>query len=186
MRVFVALELPPEFTASLWDNLAVLREKYLRFRWTRQENLHITLAFLGELDAPGVSFLREAAETAFKNTPIIPVRAEKIITLPQGRPGRTLAAGIEDGGEIAAWAAHFERTLRAVGEKENYPFRQAEKRAFTPHITLARGGAVKIFPEERNLPFPIQGAINRVTVFNSELRGKGPLYTSLWSHPLGP
>ncbi len=49
MRLFVALNLPPELRMRIADEvIAPLGERLPRVRWVRPETLHVTLAFLGE------------------------------------------------------------------------------------------------------------------------------------------
>jgi 2'-5' RNA ligase len=49
MRTFVAPEIPKEFPDSFLESTVSLRERYPGFRRTKEENLHITLAFMGQL-----------------------------------------------------------------------------------------------------------------------------------------
>ncbi|MDR2028981.1 MAG: RNA 2',3'-cyclic phosphodiesterase [Treponema sp.] len=188
MRVFVALELPGEFLRALKNSLGPLREKHPRFRWVEEKNIHITLAFLGELDGHGLSLLEEAVRTAARTARAIPISAGRLITLPRGRPANVLALGLEGGREeIAVLASSLEEAIAATGKRDAYPFRKPETRPFTPHITLARRGdrPIDLSPEERELPFPARGTINTLRVFRSELFREGPRYTSLGVHVLG-
>ena len=187
MRVFAALKLPPEFLRSLRENLRTLRETHPGFRWTGEENLHITLAFLGELDKRGVSLLCETAEMTAQGTGYIPISAGKIITLPRRGPARVLALDIQRGsGEIGALAAFFEENLAARGTGAGYPFREPERRPFAAHVTLARRGSapLNLPPEERNKIFSAGVTIKALGIFKSDLSRDGPRYTSLAAYPL--
>jgi 2'-5' RNA ligase len=173
MRTFVALELPEEFLASLREYTEPLRERYPGFRWTKEENLHITLVFLGELDGRELSILEDAAVTAARNVTAFSISAGRLFTLPRGKRAGVLALGIREGGDrIAALAAGFEKIPGLPGEREKRPF---------PHITLARRGAaaLRLSPEERNAVVPAGGPVAGLTVFASELRREGPRYTPL-------
>ncbi|MDR0688969.1 MAG: RNA 2',3'-cyclic phosphodiesterase [Spirochaetaceae bacterium] len=188
MRTFVALELPPEFTRPLYDALVISQERYPGFRWTRKENYHITLAFLGELDDRGVSLLEEAVQETVQNTEPFSIEAGNIIRLPPRGSPRVIALDIEKGkNEIRLLAARFEEILAAIGEKEGCPFRKPETRPYTPHLTLARkGGTALEFPrDERNWSIRAHGMIRKVTVYKSELYREGPRYTALAVFPLG-
>jgi 2'-5' RNA ligase len=185
MRVFAALKLPPEFRSSLEEALGVLREKYPRFRWTGEENLHITLAFLGELEKPGVSLLEEAAAMAVRGRGPIPVSGGTFLTLPPGRDPRVLALGIEEGREaLSALAAALEEAMAALGKERDYPLRPPEKRPFRAHITLARRGSSPLQPVP-DPAFPIRGTLRELAVFKSDLFPEGPRYTPLRIYPLG-
>jgi 2'-5' RNA ligase len=187
MRTFVALELPPEFTVSLRKTMALLQEAYPNFRWSKEENRHITLAFLGELDEKGVSLLKDAVQGAIQNTKPFFISVGKILTLPPRGAAKLIILDIETGkNEIINLAACFEKKLAIVGEKKGYPFREPETRPYTPHITLARKGgtAMVLSREDENLPISAQGMIRSVTIFKSDLYREGPRYTALAVFPL--
>ncbi|MDR3166330.1 MAG: RNA 2',3'-cyclic phosphodiesterase [Treponema sp.] len=182
MRVFVAMKLPPEFLTSLEKTLLPLREKYPLFRWTGEENLHITLVFLGEIERPGISLLEEAAERVVRGIGPIPIRGGKLLTLPRGKAANVLALGIGEGKEaLSALASALEGALAEAGDRGGYPFRPPDKRPFNAHITLARRGSspLRLAPEEENLAFPAQGTLRELGVFKSELFREGPRYTPL-------
>jgi 2'-5' RNA ligase len=187
MRTFIALPLPLELVSAINTQLQPLREIYQEFRWTREENLHITLIFLGELDDPGIGILNEAVNHAIQQKHPISIGTGRIFTLPQGRPANVLALGVEQGKEaIAGLAADVAKMLTKLGKQKNYSFRIPEKRIFVPHITLARRGSVplKLSPEERTIPLQIQGTLDTLTVFKSDLGRNGPVYTPLSVYPL--
>jgi 2'-5' RNA ligase len=187
MRTFIALPLPLEMVSAINTQLQPLREIHQEFRWTREENLHITLAFLGELDDPGIAIVNEAVNHAVQKKHPISIGTGTIFTLPQGRPANVLALGIEQGKQaIARLAADVEKRLTELGKQKNYSFRTPERRIFVPHITLARRGSVplKLSPAERNISIQAQGIIDTLRVFKSDLGRNGPVYTPLSGYPL--
>ncbi|MDR2631111.1 MAG: RNA 2',3'-cyclic phosphodiesterase [Spirochaetaceae bacterium] len=188
MRTFVALELPLEFIAPLHQVLIRLQDRYPDFRWSREENHHITLAFLGELDEKGVTLLKEAIKETLQDLEPFSIHAGKIITLPPGRAVKVLALDIEKGKkEMRSLAACFEKKLAARGTQEGYSFRKPEIRPYTPHITLARQGRtfITLSEDDRNCAICAQGVIRNVTVFRSDLYREGPRYTPLAMFTLG-
>jgi hypothetical protein len=108
MRTFVALVLPDSFKAELWDSLDEITSNHPDFRWTKDDNLHFTLAFLGEVEKIGIPVLIEAVKTACKGvkairrteppvlnreldsplrgSPRIQISGGKLLTLPKRRP----------------------------------------------------------------------------------------------------
>jgi 2'-5' RNA ligase len=174
MRIFAALELPETFLVSLLEGTGPLRERHPGLRWTKEENLHVTLAFLGELDGRELSILTEAAGMAAQNVAAFSISAGEIFTLPRGKKANVLALGIGEGGDrIAALAAGFEKI---PGLPED-----PERRPFIPHITLARRGtaAPRLSPEDRAAAVSARGLVTGLTIFASELRREGPRYTPL-------
>ena len=123
-RLFVAIR-PPE---PIRDLLVDAMDDSADFRWQDDEQLHITLRFIGEVDRPIASDIADALSR---------VRAERFELRIAG-VGRfeqlssgALWAGVEPKAPIAALAAKIERACQQVGL-------DPERRAFHPHITLAR------------------------------------------------
>jgi 2'-5' RNA ligase len=185
MRVFVALAPSPLFLDSLEDTLVSVRAAHPEFRWLPRENLHITLAFLGDIDSFGIELLnRVTAESA---APVKPIAAStgKLLMFPQRPPANALALGINEGRErVSSLASFFEQNLFRAAQEERYPFRRQEKRPFVPHITVARKGKsnIVILPEEKNAPFRAEGVFESITVFQSELCKGGAVYTPLFEY----
>src|SRR5437762_1666151 len=123
-RLFVALR-PPE---AIRDLLIDAMDDSADFRWQTDEQLHVTLRFVGEVDRPVADDLADALGR---------VRAERFqlrvkeVGRFEGRNSGTLWAGVEPKEPLAALAAKIERGCQSVGL-------EPERRAFHPHITLAR------------------------------------------------
>ena len=123
-RLFVAIR-PPE---PIRDLLIDAMDDSADFRWQDDEQLHITLRFIGEVDRPVAS---DIADTLSR------IRAEPFQLRIAGvgrfeqRSSGALWAGIEPKAPLAALAAKIERACQQVGL-------EPERRAFHPHITLAR------------------------------------------------
>jgi 2'-5' RNA ligase len=127
-RLFVAL-LPPAPLATAW---ARHQQGVEGARWQRADQLHLTLAFVGEVDRHGGEALAEAL--AGLEAPVL-----ALSTGPWGafeaRHGRisTLWAGIAGAG-LDDLAARVRSACRRAGTP-------AESRRFVPHVTLARFGS---------------------------------------------
>jgi 2'-5' RNA ligase len=181
MRVFAALPLPGDFKQALQEKIAALRLAHPGLRWTAEENLHITLAFLGELDGSGVRLLTEAVQNAASGTGRIAAYSSRLMTFPRGNNASVLALGFDRGhGEIAGLADSIETGLEHLSSEGRYPFRPREKRPFAGHLTIARKGRspIALAPEEL-APLRIGAEIDKVVIFQSELRREGALYTPL-------
>jgi 2'-5' RNA ligase len=149
-------------------------------------NLHITLAFLGDLDNLGVRLLAETARNAASVTSRVSICASRLLSLPKGRPATVLALGFDRGQrEIAGLADSIEAGLERAAAEGRYPFRPRERRPFACHLTIARKGRdpIVLLPEEL-APIRITAEIDKVVVFQSELRREGAVYTPLAEFPL--
>ena len=175
-RLFVAVR-PPE---PVRDLLIDAMDDSPDFRWQEDEQLHITLRFVGEVERPVADDLADALGQ---------IRAERFSLRVHGvgrfeqRSGGALWAGIEPKAPLAALAAKVERLCQAVGLAP-------ERRAFHPHITLARwkgrrSREVQAFLERRaglrSEPF----AVDRFILFESRLSRHGAHYEEVANYLLG-
>ncbi len=123
-RLFVALR-PPE---NIRDLLIDAMDDSPEFRWQGEEQLHLTLRFIGEADRPLASDLADAL-ARIRAKPL-ELRIAGVGRFEQRNSG-ALWAGVEPKAPLAALAAKVERACVSVGL-------EPERRAFHPHITLAR------------------------------------------------
>ena len=180
MRTFVALEAGREFLESLLQALSPLKEKYPYFRWVPKENLHITLAFLGEIDEAFLPLVKEAAKGA-ADCGKISVTGGKLFTLPPRGDANVLALGFESGGEeIALLAEKLKENLEIRGIMRG----GTERKRFLPHITLARKGRAPIRISKEDQAASVRGVFSSLGVYKSELLPQGARYTVLAAYPL--
>ena len=130
MRVFVALDIPPQVRAAVDALVVKLRPACRNARWVRIEGAHITLKFIGEVP-PEKSKAIEAALAAIHTPASIEMNFRGVGFFPNDRHPRVFWAGIEAGRELAELAAAVEASLGPLGIAR-------EQRAFSPHLTLAR------------------------------------------------
>lgn len=127
-RLFFALWLPPEVARNLHRVAGGIVGKS-GGRLVHEESLHVTLAFLGELDEQRLPELQAIA--AGLDLPRVPMRLDR---LGFWRHNHIVWAGGEAAPELPALAGGLQRALVAAG------FLDAE-RAVTPHVTLLRKAA---------------------------------------------
>ena len=184
MRTFIALEPNREFLEHLLRLLSTLKEKYPNFRWVPKENLHITLAFLGELEEGLLPLVKEAAkESSLAGDNIaINVISGKLFTLPPGSNANVLALSFEKGGEeIASLASCVRKNLDICG----IPLQGERKGRFLPHLTVARKGQALLHLLKEDEKLNARGVFDAIGVYKSELLPQGACYTILASYPLG-
>src|SRR5947208_13221697 len=123
-RLFVGIR-PPE---HIRDLLIDAMDDSADFRWQDEEQLHLTLRFVGEVDRPIANDLA-AALGGIRAEPF-ELRIAGVGRFEQRNSG-ALWAGVEPKAPVAALAAKIERVCQQTGL-------EPERRAFHPHITLAR------------------------------------------------
>lgn len=176
IRLFVALTLPE----SLRMRLASLGGGVPGARWVKPENLHLTLRFIGEVDE-GMAEDIDAA-LADVSASSFDLRLAGVGHFGKPEAARILWAGIETNDAVDRLRASIESALVRAGLP-------AEKRRFSPHVTLARlrgapGNRVEQFVAE-NAGFradPV--AIDHFTLYSSFLSSSGAIYTPEAEYPL--
>src|SRR5438874_12862024 len=123
-RLFVAIR-PPE---NIRDLLIDAMDEGPDFRWQDEEQLHLTLRFVGEVERPIAEDLADALGRI--RAKCFEVRINGVGRFEQRNSG-ALWADVEPKAPLTALAAKVERVCVAVGL-------EPERRAFHPHITLAR------------------------------------------------
>jgi 2'-5' RNA ligase len=183
VRIFVALPLPQVCAEKLEEQTFSLRELNPRWRWVPEDNLHVTLIFLGEVDRRGAELVIRATAEAAHDEPPLELSAGELITLPYGSNARVLALRLEDAGKrLAAFVRKLEYALETAARAENSRVKQSRdlsKRAFKPHITLARKGPAPLTLPEFDQMITMSAFFDCVTVYQSTLLPEGAAYTPL-------
>ncbi|MGH3785505.1 MAG: RNA 2',3'-cyclic phosphodiesterase [Pseudonocardiaceae bacterium] len=128
MRLFVGLAPPDEVVEALRSTTAALHELAPDLRWTRPEQWHVTLVFLGEIGDDILDELaRRLARAAARHPPL------SLVPGGGGRFGHrvlwTQVQGERDG---------LRRLADSVGAAARRCRLPVEQRRYRPHLTLAR------------------------------------------------
>lgn len=179
MRSFVAIELPRGVKQRLWELGQSMRVPDLRASWVKPERMHLTLRFLGDVGDDQLAKLGERLAEAYAGREPLELTVRGTGAFPNVRRPSIVWAGVGplEGG-LSDVQSQAETAAREVGLKP-------EKRAFKPHLTLARikdprnAGALR--PAlARHAGFALDAfPVSSVSLFSSELTPKGPNYTRL-------
>jgi 2'-5' RNA ligase len=124
IRLFAALPLPPEIA----DGLRRRQGGVPGARWSRLENLHITLRFFGELNETTAADLHEALATI--DSAPFDIELAGVGAFGEGPDVRSVWAGVTPSEALTQFAKRCETAARRCGLKP-------EPRVFRPHVTLA-------------------------------------------------
>ncbi|HLM58958.1 MAG TPA: RNA 2',3'-cyclic phosphodiesterase [Pyrinomonadaceae bacterium] len=185
LRLFFAVELPEEVRSRAAEHAARLRRSFpdVRAGWERPEKLHVTLKFLGDVDAPRASSLQRAAEAATRGLPSFTLTVEGTGSFPPRGAPRVLWLGLrDDSGGLALLQSRLEQEC----EREGFP---RETRPFKPHLTLARlrtpRGVRELAAAHGETPFgPLDFNVPDLILIRSQLGPGGSRYTPLSRHLL--
>jgi RNA 2',3'-cyclic 3'-phosphodiesterase len=177
LRLFAAVEIPEVVRRLVEDAVAPVRQRYPRARWVPTQNQHVTLKFLGSTWPRLVDWVTEAIDEVARADEPFATRVEDLGVFPTARRARVLWAGLDDdAGRMTELAGALDRALA----REFAP----EKRAFTPHLTVARFDPpvpVEDLPAVRSERFRVE----RVVLFRSHLGRPAPVYEPVATFPLG-
>lgn len=177
-RLFVAIRPPQEICDLLVDAM----DDSPDLRWVGEEQLHLTLRFIGEVERPVANDLAAALDRLHCGE--FELQINGIGRFDQRRGG-AVWAGVKPRAPVAALAAKVERICQEVGFGP-------ERRVFHPHITLARwkgrssSAANALVERTRGLssePF----RVDRFVLLESRLSRHGPHYEDVAAYRLsGP
>ncbi len=125
IRLFVALDLPGAIKHAV-DGLCY---GLPGARWTAEDQLHLTLAFIGDVDPASFEEIRR--DLGAVRGPALSLRLKGLgVFPPRGRP-QVLWVGVEAGEPLYVLQKRVERTLARAGIAPEY-------RRYSPHVTLTR------------------------------------------------
>lgn len=184
MRLFVAIEVPEPPRRELRRRLDGLRDRLPRARWVDPENLHLSLLFLGETPEAAVPALAVKLREAFGRYPPLELRLSSGGTFPPGRPARVAWVGVDAPEELMTLQ---EDVTRAAVYSLGF---EPEKRAYHPHVTLARcqdpwrREAIDKLRSGLTGPIGPPFVADQGVLFESKLSPKGSRYRAVETFPL--
>ncbi len=182
-RLFIAIEIPSDVRYRIKQHIDRLRRELpdVRASWTREENLHLTLKFLGDTPVGKAEALSQAVQLAANTlSPFELVVGGCGAFPPRGKPN-VLWIGIDDpSAKLGKLHQNLEDECARVG------FAQDE-RAFHPHLTIARlrkpQGSRRLAELHEEIGFDsVTVNVSDVCLIRSELSSEGSRYTVLSQH----
>jgi RNA 2',3'-cyclic 3'-phosphodiesterase len=178
IRAFIAIEISPATIARIVSAIGELKLKMPGVRWVAPENFHLTVKFLGSIEANRVSALGDALEAVITPFPRCTINAKGLGVFPGLRQPKVLWVGFI-GDELTRLAVRVETALLALGIP-------AEPRGFSPHLTIGRwrqmhglAGNIKQELQQWRDRYFGTTMVDRVVLFQSELKPAGAVYSQL-------
>jgi len=172
VRVFVAIFPPPEIRKKTLVSARRLSSED-RVRWTRPENVHLTLKFLGDVRKETLDDLRAALGEACAGHAPFDVALAGLGAFPSTRRARILWAGVGAGSNrLRSLATDIDAALAHLGFER-------EKRPYVPHLTLGR---VRGRPASLDLPSTtreLRFRVRHVELMESTLTAEGATYRTV-------
>ena len=183
MRLFIAIPLPPDLATRAAE---ILPTSLPALRRVKAENLHVTLAFLGQTPDDRLGDVTAAAQEAAASVPPFTLTFDRAGRFPErGRP-RVVWLGIADGASSV-----LELGTAVYGSLRSRRLR-FDERPLAPHLTLARVVEDASAAEAKTVgaaleELAVESAgfeVKEIAVVQSVLSPKGPRYTALATVPL--
>ena len=184
MRLFVAINLPPEIRDAIYADTAPLRAATSAVKWVAAPLLHVTLKFLGERSDVLLPDLENIIRNVAERRPVLQLRTTQYGAFPNFRRARVVWVGMTGETELRVLAQDLDQMFEGLGISR-------ETRVFRAHLTLGRLKGEMSSDESRALAaaavLPREArsfTVRTVDLMQSELGSGGPRYSVLASAPL--
>jgi|SRR5215475_6435791 len=178
MRTFIAIEIPSEIKSALTALQNELRRAGADVSWTKPENIHLTLNFLGEVDESRIGEVEKVCVDSAHEFQPFALGLGGAGVFPNSRQPRVLWAGLSGNIEkTAELRGRLEDRLELIGFER-------EGKDFQPHLTIGR---VKSNRKTRELlalmdarPLPaLSFTVSEIVLMKSELHPAGARYSRI-------
>lgn len=187
-RTFIALEQDESLRRHLSETIRRMAIALPRIKWVNPSGIHLTLAFLGELNDDQLARAVQASDLAAQQISPFRYRLALLGTFGSPRQLRVIWAGVD---EPTGKLTRLHHLLSRELEQRDF---EVETRPFSPHLTLARVkeplSSTELQTLQRlladpqlNAPSPYYHA-QHICVMKSELSRSGAIYTRLHHSPL--
>ena len=161
MRLFIAIQLSDEMKKALVACMHDLKKQGVEGNYVPAQNLHLTLAFIGEYDDPA------GVKRVLESVPLPPFR---LSLSEKGNFGNLLWAGVKGNQKLKTYV----KDLREALKEADIPF---DHDKFVPHITLIRKVSAKK-PYQVHLP-RAEMTVENVSLMKSETKNGKVVYQEL-------
>lgn len=183
MRLFIAIaanELNFDPRQALKKLKVNLNRKELEHRWIPQENYHITLNFLGEIQKERLGELQTMLHELVQHHVYFHLKLHGLGVFPDIKEGRVIWMRVQNSIALRSLQEDCETRLKDLGF-------QIEEKSYVPHLTLARLRSLKglsdvISPLENTRFGELE--VKSVVLYESQLTGSFPVYVPLFRFPL--
>ncbi len=189
IRSFIAIDLNPETQKMLGEAVRGLKPGAGNVvRWVPENNIHITLKFLGDTSPTNLEILKKIITTEAGRVQPFEIQVDGLGAFPSIRRPRVVWVGMQAPPTLFA----LQRSIDVETQRLGYA---PEDRPFSPHLTLGRL-AHNATPEEirqvgeklavSQVTIHASVQVKTVILFRSDLQPSGAIYTPIHVAPLKP
>ncbi|MBI5048749.1 MAG: RNA 2',3'-cyclic phosphodiesterase [Deltaproteobacteria bacterium] len=179
IRAFIAIELPAKISEELNRVQKELKDGVNKVTWIKTGNVHLTIKFLGDIEAKKVNSIEQVLESVACKSHVFNITIKRTGVFPSMDSPRIIWVGVEENGaNLAQLYNNLEDSLTTLGFEK-------EERTFKPHLTMGR---IKFLKDkkllkqrlEKNADINLgQFAVDSLYLFESKLTPEGAVYTKL-------
>jgi 2'-5' RNA ligase len=187
IRAFIAIDIPDDVRAAIEEAKTRLKQTNfgVKISWTKVANLHLTLQFLGNIEAGAVDNFNSALRLVAAQQQPFEISVRGAGAFPNEKWPRVIWIGCDDSkNRLKALALMVQDAMQPFG----FTY---ERRGFAAHLTLGR---IKAIRPDAALTRAIESLkdtafgtlrVEAIHLFESQLHPEGSIYTKLSSHALG-
>lgn len=177
IRTFICIEIPESIKSRINELQETLRQIEAQVSWTKPSNIHLTLKFLGGVEASRIERVSKALERAANGISPFRVEVSDAGCFPSPRSPRVLWVGFSN---IPDGLKQIHRNIEDQLAREGF---EREKRTFSPHLTIGRirtpSNAARVADALIAAGFePEAFTATEVILMRSDLKPSGSIYTS--------
>jgi RNA 2',3'-cyclic 3'-phosphodiesterase len=175
IRSFVAVPLPETVKMAIRNLQTRLKQSISGIRWTRPDNLHLTLRFLGDQPEDSLEKLAETVLSVGDSSYCFQLTFSGVDAFPSWHRGRVLWLGLAQPGLVSQLHQKLTDGLLQIGIPE-------DPRPFRPHLTIGRCRQLMALPQlpaDARSQSVAEFRVDRLVLYQSRLTPQGARHTEL-------
>jgi len=171
MRCFIGIPLHNKIQEEIYDIYPEIK----KIRFTKKENLHITVKFLGEVKEEKTEDIKKIIRDCCIDIKKFQISCNRLSAFPSLTSARVIWVNVAEGAKI------IEKIYKRLEDKLSQIGFEKEKRKYIPHITIARTKISADITDYLN-KFEINSKAESIVLFKSDLKPEGPVYTKIFEY----
>jgi len=184
LRCFIAIEIPDRIRQGIGVLIETLKKYSADVKWIPEENLHVTLKFLGNTPETLLPDIRDSLTAIVASYEPFYITIGDTGVFPNRKIPRVCWVGIKDTDTLKTLQSDIENSMKRLGFN-------TEEREFNAHLTIgrvhSRQGMISVVNELDRCKDQIFGGmeVKSISIMRSELKPEGAKYTRLYEARFG-
>jgi 2'-5' RNA ligase len=176
IRTFICIEIPQAIKTHIEDIQHTLRQPDAQISWVKPANIHLTIKFLGDVEASRIETVRCAVERATASVSAFDIEVGSAGCFPDARNVRVLWVGLSRVPEVLS---DLHQRIEDELARDGFP---RESKRFSPHLTIGRARNPNRARQTAETLIargfaPIEFQASEIIVMRSDMHPTGSIYT---------